>query len=334
MSNGSAVCTSGSIVIPSNGVASIGGSSTSCKVSGSVVVESGGALAVNGTISVDGDLKLEGTVVLSSDGTLSIQGDLILTESSNLVFDFSTDDTGDATTTTSETSSSSTGTGGTSSTSSTSSSTTTPAAKRIVPIVVKGTVKFSGGLVMRISFSFYEQVARMLSARGTSSDAPSSNVIGGAATNSGGSSTSSATSSSGIATSSPEVQILPVVVYSSYVGAFNRLNVSTISSATSCDVYSGEPVGVYSSSTMSVALTVSRDTSKQGCQVSSGLSTGAIVGIVVGSVVGFAIIFTVIIILFRKRQLASAQKNFGRRQAEVARSSASVSTASRASMRE
>jgi hypothetical protein len=69
-----------------------------------------------------------------------------------------------------------------------------------------------------------------------------------------------------------------------------------------------------SAGTLSVTVSVSRDTSIAGCELSGssgggGLSTGAIVGIVIGSL-ALVVLFVILLVWWRKREVAKANARF------------------------
>ncbi len=115
-------------------------------------------------------------------------------------------------------------------------------------------------------------------------------------------------------TGDPVVQV-PVASFASSTGTFSSVAVAP--SVSPCDTYSN-PVASFTSSTLSVAVSVSRNESLPGCQLAQpGLSGGAIAGIVVGTVVGAMILFTLGILLWRRKEIKEASNRFRKRQVDA-----------------
>jgi hypothetical protein len=119
--------------------------------------------------------------------------------------------------------------------------------------------------------------------------------------------------------------VVPVASYESSSGAFDSVELAASNySGSECDVLS-TPTAQTSSSTLAVAVDVSRDTSQPGCEVSEGgLSTGAIIGIAVGGTVLFVVLLVILIVYCRKRELARTNARFLANTYEKDRSSVAL----------
>ena len=107
-----------------------------------------------------------------------------------------------------------------------------------------------------------------------------------------------------------------VAQYGTFKGSFRKIQTNLISSQ--CFDFA-EPQGVYSASSLSVAVGIARRDGL-GCldvpYSGSGLSAGAIIGIVVG-VLAFGVIFVVILILHRKREIQNHAANLKNQLKEI-----------------
>jgi hypothetical protein len=118
------------------------------------------------------------------------------------------------------------------------------------------------------------------------------------------------------------VNQIEVVEYASFTGVLS--NITVIPPESKCDTYSPDASGVYGATTLSVTVTVTTDTSIEGCESpSSGLSTGAIVGIAVGSVVFVVVVVAVGIVSFNKWELKKKESMLKKSMAERQRGATS-----------
>jgi hypothetical protein len=102
-----------------------------------------------------------------------------------------------------------------------------------------------------------------------------------------------------------------VANYGDSNGVLNSAALEQTYPCSRCDVPISDSQAVYGGSTLSVTLSVGRDTTKEGCEVFiNGISAGVVAGIVVGLTVFCAIVATILIIVLRKRELQNKKKLF------------------------
>lgn len=268
----------------------------------------GGTLSIQDNATIVGDLQVSGTLNVQGGSSLVVKGNLVFTDYSQFVY-FST------------------GPGS-------------------FLLQVQGTITFAGSLKVDVSSpgaqrywnDLFNKQQRLEQswwwsrwfdgashARGTS-DAAESTIIVTATTSGSTTSPSSSTTSSSNAV--VFVQTVPVAQFQSSSGAFS--GISAVPSAKCTDKVQNA-VGVYSSQSLGVAITIQRvpsDACPAGNSGVSGssLSTGAIVGIVVGTVVGVGILFTIGVLLFRRREINQQQDRFHKEMQTRVKNEHSVQT--------